>query len=488
MSRNQAVAQVLACFDDGRFHQVLARRVAYRTESQDAASRPVLYAYLVDEIAPALARMGFDSQVVDNPVPGKSPFLLAQRIEAGAALTLLTYAHGDVVRGDPTQWRQDLDPWDLVVHGNRWYGRGTADNKGQHTINLEALEQVLKVRNGSLGYNVKIIFEMGEEVGSPGLDEVCAKYSQELAADLFIASDGPRVAASRATLFLGSRGVFNFDLRLKLREGAHHSGNWGGLLRNPGIRLAHAIASLVDARGRILVPALLPEGIPASVRHALQEIEFGAGPNDPQIDPAWGEPGLSAAERVIGWNSMEVLAFTTGNPAMPVNAIPSEARAHCHLRFVVGSDVDNFGSHIRQHLLLRGFDDVEVQINDLRMDATRLDPDSPWVRWCLASIERSTGNRPALLPNLGGSLPNAAFSRTLNLPTLWVPHSYPACCQHAPNEHLLADTARESLMIMAGLFWDLGEQGARVMTELSQGSASGRTDNHQPEFQYDHIV
>ncbi len=488
MSRDQAVAYALACFDDGRFRQALARRVAYKTESQEATSTPVLYAYLVDEIAPALAGMGFDSKVVDNPASGKSPFLLAQRIEAGATLNLLTYAHGDVVRGDPTQWRQGLNPWDVVVDGNRWYGRGTADNKGQHTINLAALEQVLRARKGRLGYNVKIIFEMGEEVGSPGLNEVSEKFSQELAADLFIASDGPRVAASRATLFLGSRGVFNFDLRLKLREGAHHSGNWGGLLRNPGIRLAHAIASLVDAHGRILVPALLPKEIPENVRSALRNIEFGGGPNDPQIDPQWGEPGLSAAERVIGWNTLEVLAFTTGNAAMPVNAIPFDARAHCHMRFVVGSDVDNFATHIREHLLRHGFDDVEVRVNDLRMDATRLDPDSPWVRWGLASIEHSTGNRPALLPNLGGSLPNAVFSETLNLPTLWVPHSYPACSQHAPNEHLLADTARESLRIMAGLFWDLGEQGARVMGELAQRAASGRTDNHQPKVQYDRIV
>ena len=99
------------------------------------------------------------------------------------------------------------------------------------------------------------------------------------------------------------------------------------------------------------------------------------------------------------------------------------------------------------------------------MAATRLDPDDAWVRWGLASIERSTGKRPALLPNLGGSLPNDVFSETLGLPTLWVPHSYAACSQHAPNEHILADLTRESLHIMAGLFWDLAEEGPAVMKE-----------------------
>ena len=464
-SRQQAINQTLACFDDGRFQNVLARRVAMRTESQDAAAGPALRAYLSDEIAPELARLGFACRIVENPVEPRCPFLIAERREPGAAFTLLTYGHGDVVRGYDAQWRDGLNPWEIVVEGNRWYGRGTADNKGQHTINLTALEQVLAVRGGSLGYNVKIILEMGEEAGSPGLAEVCAQHRERLAADLFLASDGPRVAASRATMFLGSRGVFNFDLHVKLREGGHHSGNWGGLLRNPGIRLAHAIASLIDAHGRILVPGLTPDELPASVRAALRDIEVGGGPGDPEIDPDWGEPGLTPSERVIGWNSLEVLAFTTGNPAMPVHAIPAEARAHCHMRFVVGSDVANFLTHIREHLDAHGFDDVELRGTDVHMAATRLDPDDAWVRWGLASIERSTGARPALLPNLGGSLPNDVFAQTLGLPTLWVPHSYAACSQHAPNEHILADLTRESLQVMAGLFWDLAEEGPAVMKE-----------------------
>jgi hypothetical protein len=58
-----------------------------------------------------------------------------------------------------------------------------------------------------------------------------------------------------------------------------------------------------------------------------------------------------------------------------------------------------------------------------------------------------------------GLVPNDAFSKVLGLPTVWVPHSYPACSQHAPNEHMLGSVAREGLQIMAGPFWDLGEPG-----------------------------
>jgi len=471
MSREDAIQRVLDHFDDGRFQHTLARRVAWRTESQDGCTSEVLRQYLAQEIAVPLQAMGFKCRVVEGPAPACAPFLLGERREPGAELTLLTYGHGDVVRGQDAQWRSGLNPWLLKVEGNRWYGRGTADNKGQHSVNLAALEQVLAARDGRLGYNVKVVFEMGEEAGSPGLNAVCARHREALAADLFLASDGPRVSASRATMFLGSRGLFNFELCVDLRHGAHHSGNWGGLLRNPGVRLAHAIASLIDSRGKILVPGLRPPPLTPGVRQALHDIAVGGDPGDPAIDPDWGEPGLSPTERVIGWNSLEVLAFTTGNPAKPVHAIPGQARANCHLRYVVGSDAEHFLAHVRSHLDAAGFDDVQVRATDAPMQATRLDPEDPWVGWAAASIRRSTGRAPALLPNLGGSLPNDVFADTLGLPTLWVPHSYPGCSQHAPDEHILADVTRESLQIMAGLFWDLGEQGPAVLRSRAPAPA-----------------
>ena len=68
----------------------------------------------------------------------------------------------------------------------------------------------------------------------------------------------PRLSAARPTIFLGCRGGNRIHLDVNLREGGNHSGNWGGLLRNPGTVLASAIASLVDGRGRILVAGLNP--------------------------------------------------------------------------------------------------------------------------------------------------------------------------------------------------------------------------------------
>jgi acetylornithine deacetylase/succinyl-diaminopimelate desuccinylase-like protein len=290
-----------------------------------------------------------------------------------------------------------------------------------------------------------------------------------LCADVLIASDGPRLSSERPTIFLGSRGAFNFELEVNLRDGAHHSGNWGGLLANPGTILANAIGSLVDARGRILVPALRPPAMPDSVRRALTDIEPGE-PGGPSIDPDWGEPGLTPAERVFGWNALEVLAFRTGNPERPVNAIPPRASAVMQLRFVAGCDWRTFIPAIRAHLDAQGLTVVDVRQGTMEpMSATRLDPEHPWVRWAVASITATTGTAPAVLPNLGGSLPNDCFADVLGMPTVWVPHSYPACSQHAPDEHMLSRVAREGLQIMTGIFFDLGEPGtpARALPPVS---------------------
>jgi acetylornithine deacetylase/succinyl-diaminopimelate desuccinylase-like protein len=470
--RAGAIAAVTREFDEGHFRDELARRVAMRTESQKPDSLGVLYQYLEARIRPQLEAMGFEIRIHDNPEAGKPPFLLAQRIEPGAACTVLSYGHGDCVNGYDEQWRAGLSPWQLQVEGDRWYGRGIADNKVQHSINLAALAQVIRARQGRLGFNFKLLLEMGEEAGSPGLHAFCAANRDALRADLFIASDGPRLAASRPTVFLGARGGLNFRLDVNLRDGGHHSGNWGGLLRNPGIRLAHAIASLVDEKGRIQVPALLPAELPQNVRDALATIEVGLDEDAPEIDPAWGEPGLTPSERVFGWNSFEVIAFKTGNPEHPVNAIPPRAYAHCQIRYVVGSDNQGFLRHIREHLDRHGFTDVAVSQVGSEAMATRLDPSDAWVRWCLDSIRRTTGVPASLLPNLGGSLPNDAFAEVLGLPTLWIPHSYPGCSQHAPNEHVLASVTRQSLQLMAGLFWDLGEQAAPVMAARDSKSST----------------
>ncbi|MCC6210391.1 MAG: M20 family metallopeptidase [Burkholderiales bacterium] len=459
MSRDRAIANAERYFDEGGFFADLARRVAIPTESQNPERGADLARYLDGEIMPSLERLGFRSRVFENPVAGAGPFLVAERKEDPDLVTVLSYGHGDVIRGQDASWRAGLKPWELKREGERLYGRGTADNKGQHTINLGAVAAVLATR-GRLGFNLKILLETGEEVGSPGLKEFCDRNKSLLKADVLIASDGPRLQPDRPTVFLGTRGALNMDLVVDLREGGHHSGNWGGLLANPGIVLAHALATITGPKGKIKVKEWRPDSLTPSVREALAGLEIDGGEGGPAVDADWGEPDLTPAERVFGWSSFEVLAFVCGDPAKPVNAIPPRASAHVQLRYVVGVDPADIAPALQRHLEDAGFPMVKVTAaREGFFPATRLDPKHPWVVWVKNSLEKTSRKPTAVLPNLGGSLPNDVFSETLGLPTVWIPHSYASCSQHAPNEHLLAPIAREALRLMAGVMWDLGEPG-----------------------------
>src|SRR5262245_65276596 len=171
--------------------------------------------YLKEEIAPAFARMGFKVEILPNPAAatGVGPILLAERIEDPQLPTVLSYGHGDVIRGLEGQWREGLSPWSLKQEGERYYGRGTADNKAQHSINMAALASVIAER-GRLGFNSRFMLETGEELSSPGLRAFCEQHRARLKAGVVIASDGPGVAARRPALSFGSASAADLNLRM----------------------------------------------------------------------------------------------------------------------------------------------------------------------------------------------------------------------------------------------------------------------------------
>ena len=163
MTREAAIARAEAYFDNGQFRRDLARRVAMPTESQNPERASVLFSYLDDEMKPALEQLGFRCRTLEV---GRWPFLFAEREEDPDRPTVFGYGHGDVIRGLDDGWSEGLSPWSLTERGDRWYGRGVVDNKGQHSINIAALAAVLESR-GRLGFNAKYLIEMGRRWARP---------------------------------------------------------------------------------------------------------------------------------------------------------------------------------------------------------------------------------------------------------------------------------------------------------------------------------
>ena len=358
-------------------------------------------------------------------------------------------------------WQAGLSPWTMTEANGRFYGRGTADNKGQHTINLAALKAVLETR-GKLGFNAKFLLEMGEERGSPGLRQICASQRERAEGRSADRLGWPAAEGHQPTIFLGSRGTLPFDLVIKAREREYHSGNWGGALSNPAIQLAHAIASLVGPTGQILVPELKPPhhaGVGAPGARRLRARERRRRPRDQRlVGRARAHSGRARVRLVLaGGAGVRDRHSGVAGQCNSVESLGADAAA---LRRSASSPQRVIPA-VRAHLERNGFAAVEVrQVQDDVHRATRLSPDNPWVDWAVALDHRDRpAAKPTVLPNFGGTLPNDCFADILEMPTLWVPHSYPACAQHAPNEHLPVAIAREGLAIMAGLYWDFGEAG-----------------------------
>ncbi len=445
--RDTATALARAIAEDDAFREALADLIAFQTDASDPNAP--LHAYL-SHVAQGFGAMGFETQGFTSD--GR-PFLLASRIEGPDRPTVLGYAHGDTVPGMPGRWAEGRDPWTLTEDAatGRWYGRGIADNKGQMLVNMTAMQAVIAAR-GSLGFNAHVLVEMGEEIGSPGLRKVCERLKERLGADLLIASDGPRVATDRPTIFLGARGGATFRLRLKRRTGGRHSGNFGGALRNPALELVHALATLSSPKGALQVPGWVPDGVPDASRAALA----GLTPAGGEVDADWGAEGLTPAERIHAWNSAEILAFSAGDIAHPVNAIPDGAEAVVQLRYVPGIDDTALGVALRAHLDAHGHGDIQIEEQGSRFRASATPVDHPAAQFAAASLDRTSDEMPVILPSLGGSLPNDIFTEVLGLPTIWVPHSYPGCSQHAPDEHLPRALFPDATALMAGLYWDIG--------------------------------
>ena len=457
-SPDQALENSNKWFTDGKFFDKLSSLVNIVTDSKNAVSVDDLTNYYTDGLSDILTELGLQTEIIDNRIKGGPPFLIGKRIESSELKTILLYGHGDTVPLQEGQWFEEIIPNELKVIGDKIYGRGVADNKGQHLINLLALLSVLKIRK-KLGFNLKIIFEMGEEIGSPGLFDLCEQYKDYFKSDVLISSDGPRVAVDVPTVFLGSRGAINFELEAKYREGAHHSGNWGGVLRDPGVRLSHALSIITDKYGKILIENWKPTSLSAEVRDRLHSLPANIS-DTLEIDENWGEPGLSSNEKLFGWNSFSVLALRSGNIDLPVNAIQPSAKALCQLRFVVGTDTNKVISSLRDHLDQNGFNDIKIITeNAINFEASRTNLNNVWLEKVEHILEKFHRGKIHVIPNLAGSLPNNCFTDILGIPTIWIPHSYKECSQHAPNEHVPIELLQNSLLLMTDLYWNLGSDG-----------------------------
>lgn len=401
------------------------------------------------------------------------PLLLAERKAKKAVKTVLVYLQIDGQPVDPSKWFQE-SPWtptlkELDASGNwntiefnrlyekynpdwRIFARSTSDAKGPAVAFLAALDAMLEAKVEP-NYNIKVIMDFEEELGSPQLPEAVKKYKNELAADLLIIFDGPRHVSNQPTLSFGARGICEITLTTYGPRQPVHSGNYGNYTPNPAMRLAQLLAAMKDDEGRVTIPGFY-DGTTLTEK---EKKELKQVPDDENEIKKF--LGIAQADKV-GDTFQESLQYPTlnirGLDALYVGEksrtlIPAEATAEIDIRLVPTSNPERLIELVRKQVESKGYHLIEREpTEEERMKYPRLASfrssisylafqtpfDSEVGQWLNRAMTTAFGKGPIKIRTAGGSIPISPFVITLGIPAVAVPIVNADNNQHAPNENI----------------------------------------------------
>lgn len=399
-----------------------------------------------DYIAEVMRQMGLAVRIM--PTAGW-PMVFGEYITQAAAPTVLLYGHYDVQPPDPLDaWI--TPPFEPTIRDGRLYARGVGDNRGQHFAQLMALESLLACR-GTLPCNVKVLLEGEEEVGSPHMPEFVRAHRDELRADLVIISDGPVNQDGQSIISFGVRGVLDIELRARGANQDLHSGNWGGVVPNPLWTLVHLLATMKNERGEITIEGFYDHVQPLSdlEREALANLPVDVEGVKRTLELSrLDEPRERGYfERLSAWPTLTINGIHGGygGPGSKT-VLPHEAIAKCDIRLVEAQTVEDILAKVTAHV--RRYAPEASVVSHGGMDPSKTPLDSPFTEPLRQAIRAAQGAEPLLVPAMGGSLPNYAFTKTLGIPAFGVPYANADEANHAPNENL--EVARFFLGIKTG--------------------------------------
>ncbi|MGH2498436.1 MAG: M20/M25/M40 family metallo-hydrolase [Ktedonobacteraceae bacterium] len=422
------------------FAYVDAHRQTFLERLIDYVRRPSISAYgegidvVADYIAGIMRKIGLAVRII--PTAGW-PMVFGEYTARPDLPTVLLYGHYDVQPPDPLEeWVSP--PFEPTVRNGRLYARGVGDNKGQHFAQILALETLLAC-NGTLPCNVKVLLEGEEEVGSPHMPAFVAEHRQELQADLVIISDGPVHENGQSTICFGVRGVLDLELRARGANRDLHSGNWGGIVPNPLWTLVHLLASMKNERGEITIDGFYEHVQPMNEleRQALANLPLDVEEVKRSLDlQRLDEPQeRHYFERLSAWPTLTINGIHGGygGPGSKT-VLPHEAVAKCDIRLVEAQTVEDILAKVKAHIQ-RHAPEVTI-ISHGGMDPSKTSLDSAYAEPLRQAMLAAQGAEPLLVPAMGGSLPEYAFTKTLGIPTFGIPYANADEANHAPNENL----------------------------------------------------
>ncbi len=368
--------------------------------------------------------------------PGGGPVIIG-RLEGTGPGRLLIYTHYDVV---PAGEGWTRDPFGAELHDGRLYARGAGDDKADVMARLHAIEAWLATR-GRMPFTIIWLSEGMEEVGSPGLREVIAARHGLVEADACLWESYYRsIDGDAPTIGFGSRGVLTVELAVRLLDADTHSA-MAGIYRSAAQVLTHAVASLTDAEGRVLIPGFYDAVTPFTADDADTVMRTPVPPireDARQRGSLWSADERSLVRRWLYEPTFNLASIQAGPGESEHEAtlLPAAARARIDMRLMPDQDPTRIFEALERHLRDEGFREVSVrQLNAIPPAASSLkSPLALAVRQ--ASKELFGGVEPLLHPVVPGSGPLHLFASSMQLDAVMPPGTIrPDSGMHGPDEN-----------------------------------------------------
>ncbi len=454
------------------------------------ANHPDEIAALNEWVMRAFDERGFEARLL--PTAGSSS-VYAQRLSESATKTVLIYLQADGQPVEPSAWEQaspydavlkaknpDDDSWETVswdlmpIRLNpdwRIFARSAADSKGPMTQFLFAVELLSEVKP-DLGYNLKVLIDTEEELGSPNLADAVRAHSELLAADMLLIFDGPPHASNKPTVSLGARGIATVSLTAYGPKVAQHSGHYGNFMPNPALALAQILASMKDQDGVVTIEGFY-DGV--ELDEATQQVLAAVPDNEEEILASVGlirsDDVAETLQEAIQYPSLNIRGLSAGwTGTASRTIIPPEAVAEIDIRLVMESDPDRLIGLIRGHVAGLGYtvldhapsdeerleyERIVLLTHSVSYGAFRSDPDSPPAVMARAGMRHLYGEEPILIRTMGGSIPIAPIIEALGVPAASVPTVNIDNNQHSPNENLRVGNFIEGIAILMAVLQEI---------------------------------
>jgi acetylornithine deacetylase/succinyl-diaminopimelate desuccinylase-like protein len=354
-------------------------------------------------------------------------------VDPHSAPTVLIYGHFDVQPVDPLDLWQ-TDPFRLDVRDGWIYGRGTADDKGQLFMLLEAVRRL--AADGTLPVNVRFACEGEEEIeGQNIIDWIAA---DRRGADVCLIFDSSMFDRQTPAIGVGCRGLLYFHIHVRTGDRDLHSGQFGGAALNAGHALMQTLSAVMPRNGRLPEPLRAGTELPTTKQLNAVEDRFpgerllndrGASPADPTASDEF-------YLRTTAEPSIDVNGIAVGSPFLVKTVLPVVADANVSIRLAWRQDPATIAASFERMLreALPAGASLDVSLLG-KSGATFQDPGARVIGLAQDAMEEVLGVRPLLFRG-GGSLPVFPAMVDRGIPTIVTGFDLPEGNIHSPNERL----------------------------------------------------